>query len=1057
VSETPARRTGAPIRGAWRTRSGDQGGDPATQRPRRGSPARLLTVVVTLALALGLAQAPGAVAGEEPPASTITTDWRKDPHLDAEQKALLSELAERSSEPLRAESWAHAGTVGRLELAVPSGLPADAPIQEHALAFAGRAAALWKLGDVGRLRVTASVAAGDCSTVVLQLDHPSGLAVYNAVLSVVVTPDGVIRGAAGRLTGEKLAEAGEPRLDADGATKVLRRYLAKRGGKDAAGIELPTPTEVVLDPFFIDDGDHQGGRGWSFTADPRGGEPGAKAAGVTGGPTTGLSGTGGFVVAQQTATVTVSGPGINLPNQQIAGCPDANAAKGLPEIVLDPMTRTPALVGLGHLNVTTSGATATEQAYDLLSRSFMADLYGDLDPRRHLENPREIPGAGGRTHVRFQEYYAGYPVDGAYLTVTLLANGTAETVTGRFVYFPSPLTTPTVTSASALTATLNRYLDLECGTDAACRGQAAAEHAASPPTPSLVVLSAEVYEGTTIPAGGERLAWRVDFPRRTIYWDAIAGQELFGFATVDDAIPHTIQNIELKNQIEITDGTPTSGITPHADATRVSNLLGTVDAFYTALGRNSFDNNGTRVIVGVRHPDDNAYWCRNPGLTGCMGQNAQFGWRFVAGDIVGHEFTHGVVATSAMLSGGGEPSALNEHYGDVMGNLIFPDGNAPTATDWKVGEDSTYGAFRDMAHPGLFNQPEHYGMMRNFCNDPLGCAHSWDGIPNKAAVLIAQGGVPGSSHPGVGRDSLARLYFDTLTTLMGPSDLFLEEQVNTVVTCRALASAGTAVAGRPITRADCDHVVRAFNVVGVSPVAEYGWTRFGTGWGGTGIDVAARSGQRLFNGCTITDHILRGVDKSGATKTSDVADGNLIDFNGEWGSYVTRRGAATDPTDRSVDYRVWSTWMDGGVVDVDEVLDIPNGVGEDECKAPAGGTRRQFYSTQYVARGAVFLNGDKGTWAINANRFLPVGCTVETVRGLHYHSGVPEGAPAQWVNDGGAHGFDVTPLKPTNQFALDVNLHWWHTGTSGIYARVVYDIIEFSGANCLVTGLQPTP
>ena len=39
------------------------------------------------------------------------------------------------------------------------------------------------------------------------------------------------------------------------------------------------------------------------------------------------------------------------------------------------------------------------------------------------------------------------------------------------------------------------------------------------------------------------------------------------------------------------------------------------------------------------------------------------------------------------------------------------------------------------------------------CPDPVFCTHSWAGIPNRAAVLIAQGGVPGLSHPGVDRGS----------------------------------------------------------------------------------------------------------------------------------------------------------------------------------------------------------------------------------------------------------------------------------------------------------------
>jgi hypothetical protein len=54
------------------------------------------------------------------------------------------------------------------------------------------------------------------------------------------------------------------------------------------------------------------------------------------------------------------------------------------------MTRTPAFIDLRGLNLTVSGTTATEQAYNVLQHQVMAGFYGDTDPRRHLKDARRF-------------------------------------------------------------------------------------------------------------------------------------------------------------------------------------------------------------------------------------------------------------------------------------------------------------------------------------------------------------------------------------------------------------------------------------------------------------------------------------------------------------------------------------------------------------------------------------------------------------------------------------------------------------------------------------------
>jgi hypothetical protein len=349
--------------------------------------------------------------------------------------------------------------------------------------------------------------------------------------------------------------------------------------------------------------------------------------------------------------------------------------------------------------------------------------------------------------------------------------------------------------------------------------------------------------------------------------------------------------------------------------------------------------------------------------------------------------------------------------------------------------------------------------MTALCADPAGCVHEWAGVPNRAATLIVDGGVPGSNHPGIGRPTAAVLYLAMLTGGNAAStDLFLDERLNLVATCNALVANSTVVAGRQMAQADCDHIAKAFDTVGVVAPIEMGWTRFSSGLFGNKTDVITRQGQLLYRGCTMANQILRGEDDSGEMKTSDIASGLVIDFNGEWGASVTARGSATSPVDRSVSYHIWTNWFNAGVVDVDEVYSKPAGISDDQCRTPNNSVNRvSFWSTQTANSWATFFDGHKGDLVVNAATVMPPGCELESVRGIHYHTwGVPEGAPAYALNHEGRHGFTVDRLA-VNPAELVANLHWWHEGISSIKARVQYDVFQPVGTNCLVSGLQTTP
>jgi hypothetical protein len=109
---------------------------------------------------------------------------------------------------------------------------------------------------------------------------------------------------------------------------------------------------------------------------------------------------------------------------------------------------------------------------------------------------------------------------------------------------------------------------------------------------------------------------------------------------------------------------------------------------------------------------------------------------FTTVDVVGHEFTHGVIEHRADLEYHFQSGALNESFADLMGNIIQGEG-FPTAL---VGEGSPL-TVRDMCNPTLFGQVANFGsyvpLPDGLAND-YGGVHLYSGIANLAWCKTAQ-------------------------------------------------------------------------------------------------------------------------------------------------------------------------------------------------------------------------------------------------------------------------------------------------------------------------------
>jgi Zn-dependent metalloprotease len=187
-------------------------------------------------------------------------------------------------------------------------------------------------------------------------------------------------------------------------------------------------------------------------------------------------------------------------------------------------------------------------------------------------------------------------------------------------------------------------------------------------------------------------------------------------------------------------------------------------------------------------------------------------------DVVGHELTHAVVASSARLNGFpfSEAGALNEALADVFGvsTAFFyePAGSAPLNASYMQGRDLTSPSGllgRSMSNPAQTGDPDHYSQ-RNIGGDP----HYNGVILTHAFYLAIEGGTnrtSGISVQGVGalnRELIEKVFFRALTTMMPSSSTFALTRAATIQAARDLYGSGS-IPERAVTQ--------AWDAVGVQP------------------------------------------------------------------------------------------------------------------------------------------------------------------------------------------------------------------------------------------------
>jgi Zn-dependent metalloprotease len=575
---------------------------------------------------------------------------------------------------------------------------------------------------------------------------------------------------------------------------------------------------------------------------------------------------------------------------QVASAPGETAPIQLGLGALDPQLSLVRGLAYGELSARAPSLGIVD-AFDLELRRGFIDLDEAEDP-----STRAPPSA----HVHVQQTHLGVPVFGGEAIVHLREDGTVEGITDSVLRDVDINVVPSIDAAQAAERAATQLGCQEC-------------LAAASPAALGILRQAD-----------DHLVWRVRIPRMDddapasmpVYFiDALTGEVRGSYDDLQSAVPFTYESATAAT---LYNGTQSLMVSKASGLYWLEDLAGRTMTLNMALGTTSgysmvtddnawtqdhhktgfsaqwalnktlayfnfrhlfygmdgaggildgtsvMDSNRRLITARVRYGSNvnNAFW---DGSRMYFGNGTAGSYRpFVSLDIVGHEFTHGLVQKTAGLTYAGESGALNESYADVFGNMVelYAEG-AESAGTWLVGEDvvpTNWPAIRSMVSPRDNSHPDHFS---DYVVD--GDVHVNSGIPNKAFHLLAKGGThrKGGSMTGIGTMAAAKIWFKALRSYMTSSTDLAGARA-------AMLSAAASLHGANSTNYKA--VADAWSLVGVganatpaaTPAQESPWLRnpgFEEGWTTAwtasrwptevAIHPSAREGQRVLSICKV--------------------------------------------------------------------------------------------------------------------------------------------------------------------------------------------------------------
>ncbi len=469
---------------------------------------------------------------------------------------------------------------------------------------------------------------------------------------------------------------------------------------------------------------------------------------------------------------------------------------------------------------------------DAAARAFLNAIAGLFGVARlgDLRTDRVTTRRSGRSVVRYQQHRGGIPVIGGELIVHLDRRGNVASVSGEAL--PASDADSLATSPRLSAAAARRI----------AAAWVAREAAADPDAdPAGAVTTSEglaILDPRLLGSGGPpipRLVWRIDaridgatpgdphrdgagsghdaMPlHRLVLVDAVSGDVLEALERIAAGLDRTVcdfHNERTKDfrctpeRVTRDEGDPPSGSRQVDVMYRL--MADVYDFWRDRLGRDGIDGDGQGFVATVRYclptwcPMQNAFWEWGP-------QQAAFGdgWADVD-DLVGHEFTHGVLDHEARLFYDYQSGAMNESFADIFGetfDLLNGFGDDRSTVRWVIGEDIPGGAARDMQEPGRFGDPDRVRSPRWYSGSgDSGGVHSNSGVGNKAAALIADGGsFNGHRIDGIGLVRMLRIEYEAMTERLTSASDYLD--LHDALSQACISLVGTA----GITMGDCRSV-----------------------------------------------------------------------------------------------------------------------------------------------------------------------------------------------------------------------------------------------------------
>jgi bacillolysin len=164
--------------------------------------------------------------------------------------------------------------------------------------------------------------------------------------------------------------------------------------------------------------------------------------------------------------------------------------------------------------------------------------------------------------------------------------------------------------------------------------------------------------------------------------------------------------------------------------------------YYNVWARRGWDDNGQLAHICV----DPNQTLNQIALYDLNAENMQVGRACMALDIIGHEFTHGMIHKTAKLRGTAISRSLNESFSDIFGEMI--ERRTTGATNWRIGDQVNWASvslpvfFRDLLDPSSSTSPQpviFQGANWDFSNN-INTPHRNGGVQNRWFSLLANGG-----------------------------------------------------------------------------------------------------------------------------------------------------------------------------------------------------------------------------------------------------------------------------------------------------------------------------